>query len=952
MQYDNTTNMLSAGKPMISIIIPAYNESIGIRNTIREVHNVMADAGIAYEIIVVDDGSSDNTFKTLQGLSQKFETLKAIHFSRNFGKEAALLAGLKASTGDAVITMDSDLQHPPATIPQLIEKWQQGYKVVHAVKSKRLCDSRFVKWRASLFNWIFEKLGGISLKNSSDFILLDCEAKDIMIHCLSERMRFYRGLAHWIGFRQAIVYFNVAERWDKTNGRFSITSLFNLATTAMVSFTSAPLRIITFLGMLTLALGLVIGAEALISWIMGRSISGFVTTIGTLLIIGSFIMISLGIIGEYVAKIYEEIKGRPHYIVESSFGFQYIGESQDKESGKIPNQFSDRKWWRLLNKKKRKKGKMHNIRSMLGVSEKSNNMKSILGVSEKNNLIVCVVLILLINWAANFSLFNQFGLYVDDYYRIPRMMESAGGNFHEQLRMIFTGDLNYRPLHYWLINGLSLVGYYLGDLPGIYLVGYIISTLNALLCFIILRRILNDPFFALAGAIFFCLYPIVTTKIWITSLLGIQPAMTFLLFAFLFYIYDRRVLSFAMIIPTLFLYESFFPIFLTAPFLKMNLNRNFIKEFSKHVLILSVLFICFVALKISFSDPRVAELDFYSAVYASLKNMVAGPIVNLKKNISIPIKLLLHFPAHLILFLLVIFAGLCSIMIFLSRSIVGNQIKAGHTTFENNRIQTDSGAYKRLTTALVAGVLMLMLGYPMTFWAEVRHFNGIASRIHSAAQIGLTLLIAALLAYLVYLFNGFRKKNIAVALMAAVFSLLTIYDIEIQKEYCNSWDYQRKFFTSVLEKCPDLEENTLILIDNKGPQKYPAMPPINWSVSYVLDKLYYFPVTWSYSPRLYLVKSKDDGDLIVGSIIKAKSGKDLSDLLDNFDPSDADRPVEPGNIIFLTLDQGKIERQSQLCVSGGDCYELKKRAAGISPEFDKGVLYNYLIEKRLNSISS
>jgi glycosyltransferase involved in cell wall biosynthesis len=247
MHYDNGCDVLSVIKPTISIVIPAYNESIGVENTIREIHNVMADAGITYEIIVIDDGSSDNTYKTLQGLSHKFETLKAIHFSRNFGKEAALLAGMKASTGDAVITMDSDLQHPPAIIPQLIEKWRQGYKVVHAVKSNRLYDSRFVKWRAGLFNWIFEKFGGISLRNSSDFILLDHEVRDIMIHCLAERMRFYRGLARWIGFRQDIVYFNVAERWDKTKGRFSITSLFNIATTAMVSFTTVPLRIITFL---------------------------------------------------------------------------------------------------------------------------------------------------------------------------------------------------------------------------------------------------------------------------------------------------------------------------------------------------------------------------------------------------------------------------------------------------------------------------------------------------------------------------------------------------------------------------------------------------------------------------------------------------------------------------------------------------------------------------------
>lgn len=331
MKNNIESKCLIGKKPFISIIIPAYNESVGIKNTVREIHKVMENAETEYEMIIVDDGSSDNTYETIQDFSQNFPTLRAIRFSRNFGKEAALLAGLKASSGHAVITMDADLQHPPATIPQLIEKWKQGFKIVHAVKASRGSHSYFTRVRASAFNYMFEKFAGINLRESSDFILMDQSARDIMIGCLPERMRFYRGLAHWIGFSQTVVYFNVAERWDKTKSRWSVTSLFNLATMALVSFTSAPLRIITFLGILTLLIGLVIGTDALISWLIGRSISGFATTIGTFLIIGSSIMISLGIIGEYIAKIYEEIKGRPTCIIESSFGFKNTGESEKKE---------------------------------------------------------------------------------------------------------------------------------------------------------------------------------------------------------------------------------------------------------------------------------------------------------------------------------------------------------------------------------------------------------------------------------------------------------------------------------------------------------------------------------------------------------------------------------------------------------------------------------------------
>lgn len=311
-------------KPMISVVLPAYNEVMGIEKTIDTVQAQLTAQNTLCEIIVVDDGSTDGTFERLQWLSLQNKDLKAIRLSRNFGKEAALLTGLKVASGEAVITMDSDLQHPPETISQMLEKWRQGFAVVHAVKNERRCDGVMARWRAAAFNFLFEMLGGVSLKNASDFILLDRAVKDVIVHCLPERMRFYRGLAHWVGFRQTIVQFDVASRWDNGHGRWTLVDLVNLATTALVSFTTTPLRIIAILGSATLLIGLIIGGEALISWFSGRSVSGFVTIIGTLLIIGSFIMISLGIIGEYIAKIYEETKARPTGVIETSFGFETL----------------------------------------------------------------------------------------------------------------------------------------------------------------------------------------------------------------------------------------------------------------------------------------------------------------------------------------------------------------------------------------------------------------------------------------------------------------------------------------------------------------------------------------------------------------------------------------------------------------------------------------------------
>jgi glycosyltransferase involved in cell wall biosynthesis len=327
----------SACMPLISVVIPAYNEARGIAHTVGAVAEELRKIAADCEIIVVDDGSKDGTFEALRSLAPDYPCLKALRLSRNFGKEAALLSGLKAARGAAVITMDSDLQHPPALIPQFVAKWREGFAVVHAIKQDRKADTVLVRWRAAVFNRIFTSLAGFSMENSSDFILLDRAAVEVIIHQLPERMRFYRGITRWIGFRQTFIYFTVAERWDHSQTRWRLKALLKLASDSIVSFTTIPLRIVTLFGFVTLAIGLIVGLDAIISYLRGAAVSGFITTIGVLLVLGSFIMISLGIIGEYIAKIYGEVKARPISLVEYSFGFaeekSAIRQNLPKRSG-------------------------------------------------------------------------------------------------------------------------------------------------------------------------------------------------------------------------------------------------------------------------------------------------------------------------------------------------------------------------------------------------------------------------------------------------------------------------------------------------------------------------------------------------------------------------------------------------------------------------------------------
>ena len=310
----------ASGAPFfLSVVIPAHNEAAGIARTVDVIGAVLASCTPAWEIVIVDDGSRDDTFERIRDIARLDPRVKGLRFSRNFGKEAALLAGLRAAQGDAVVTIDADLQHPPALIAQMVQHWRGGAKVVDAVKRRRDTDGPLTRLRARVFNALIKRLGGVNLDNASDFKLLDRGVVDIIALGLPERQRFYRGLSEWVGFRRMSIEFDVEQRLDG-QGKWTLLKLLDLATTALVSFTSAPLRIVTILGFLTLVFGLGVATDAVVSWFRGVAVSGFATTVITLLIIGSFIMISLGIIGEYVAKIYDEIKARPAFLVEETAG--------------------------------------------------------------------------------------------------------------------------------------------------------------------------------------------------------------------------------------------------------------------------------------------------------------------------------------------------------------------------------------------------------------------------------------------------------------------------------------------------------------------------------------------------------------------------------------------------------------------------------------------------------
>lgn len=297
---------------LITILLPVYNEEEQIPVTLKELPRHLPE-GFDFEFLLVDDGSTDRSWDIITQAAAEDPRVRALRFSRNFGKEAALTAGLLEAEGDAVIVMDCDLQHPPQHIPQMVELWQQGFDIVEGVKSSRGRESLFSKLSAGLFYSLFDRASGLNLRGASDFKLLDRKVLNVWRE-LPEKDPFFRGLAAWVGFKRTRFSFDVAER-EHGQSKWSPFKLLRLSLDALTGFSSKPLMLIAFLGLLLELCFVILGIQTLVNFFMGRAASGFTTVILLQLLIGGCLLLSLGLIGIYIARIYESIQNRPRYIL-------------------------------------------------------------------------------------------------------------------------------------------------------------------------------------------------------------------------------------------------------------------------------------------------------------------------------------------------------------------------------------------------------------------------------------------------------------------------------------------------------------------------------------------------------------------------------------------------------------------------------------------------------------
>jgi glycosyltransferase involved in cell wall biosynthesis len=301
---------------LISIVAPVFEEGPGVDRFVRRLGEVLA--GEHYELVLVDDGSADDSWQRIVRHGVRDHRVRGVQLSRNFGKEQAVLAGLEHAAGDAVVVIDADLQHPPSAIPAMLRQWRDGAHVVEAVKRNRTGQSLGNRLAATLFNATFTRLTTVDLVNATDFRLLSRTAVDALLS-LPEHASFFRGTSSWIGFRRTVIEVDIDHRAGGAS-RWTARSLFRLAVNGLTSFTSAPLHFVTLAGLGFAGFSVLLGIQTLIRWMGGGSVAGFPTVILLLLVMGTFVLIGLGVIGEYLARIHEEVRGRPRYLVQDRSG--------------------------------------------------------------------------------------------------------------------------------------------------------------------------------------------------------------------------------------------------------------------------------------------------------------------------------------------------------------------------------------------------------------------------------------------------------------------------------------------------------------------------------------------------------------------------------------------------------------------------------------------------------
>jgi glycosyltransferase involved in cell wall biosynthesis len=313
---------------LLSIVVPCYNEDAVLRELHRRLLAVLEQIDCIFEIIYTDDGSHDGTVRLLRELQENDARVRLVSLSRNFGHQIAVTAGLKHARGEAVVIIDADLQDPPEVIPEMIERWRDGYQVVYGLRAGRAGETKFKRWSAKLFYRLLNKLSEIEIPlDVGDFRLLDRRVVDVLL-AMPERDRFLRGMISWIGFKQGAVIYDRARR-GAGQSKYPLIKMLRFAMDSVISFSFAPLRLASWIGFAAIGASFAGIVYALVIRLYTTEwVRGWTSIFTAILFLGGIQLITLGIVGEYVGRIYAEVKMRPLFVVRERLGFASDAEDE------------------------------------------------------------------------------------------------------------------------------------------------------------------------------------------------------------------------------------------------------------------------------------------------------------------------------------------------------------------------------------------------------------------------------------------------------------------------------------------------------------------------------------------------------------------------------------------------------------------------------------------------
>lgn len=546
-------------------------------------------------------------------------------------------------------------------------------------------------------------------------------------------------------------------------------------------------------------------------------------------------------------------------------------------------------------------------------------------------------------WLAHFATYKTFGLYEDDLFRIPRVMGESGSTVW---RLLIQGGGQGRPFHDGFIYLISAVVTSLGNLHDLYLAGYAILVLNAVLYYRLLCRISSLPIFILTGSLAFCLFPADTTPLFLTHAFGIQTSLTFLLLAIHCYLSGRRLASYSLIIFTLLIYESMFPLFAVAPLLPQaqQSSPQLKSSLIRHWIVMALLLISIVMIrKVMIGGVGViGNLDGFTAARLSVVQMVLGPLVSMAMVAYRTIQTLLEFPGALLKPPpLYPWAWVVVVYFLIASSIQASDFNGGDSK-DSQYSSARSNHLPALSRLALLGFTLVVLAYPLTFTAPATAISGRESRVHAAASVGGSMLVASVCTMLSMQARSRARRQLTSLCITTFFTSLVGFGLIVQQDYSVAWIYQQAFWTDLTRICPDIRDGTIILIDSSAKLRNPQqIQAHSWSMPVVLASIYELPSDWLQPPRVYVLSSKWREEVNVDGGFLDLSG--TTNLLPFLKPAPRQR-VASSEIIFLEAGEHGLERKNQPMEIDHHSVVFKQPQVGPQPELPRGPLYPYLIK--------